>query len=444
MRPRVLTAGASLFSRSLTEQAVNVTAIDWRPPGFAGVPNDGGLAVDLARVAADPRRSGANQGAAARMLAAGALLIDVLPAREAIGLARDALLHAGPPLDLDRINGPMLAALRDAAIQEGLADAPAEAERLLRNGRMALAPGHSHQVVSPAAGVVSASTWVFKLENPATGGHAFCPISRTAQSDRMNWIDGVLGPLLQHAVRARNAVGARSGPVNITDIIAQGLQMGDDGHYRNRAGTLLLLRDLLPNLTDSPFGQSAIADAVASIAGNDQFFLNLSMPACKLAAEAAGDLPGSSIVVAMASNGNDFGLQVSGTGDRWVTAPADGGFDLGDTPITETAGIGGCALAADPARVRFGGGDAALALASTTRMYEITQAENPAFGIPALDFRGTPTGIDVTQVVRTGILPPLGSSWMTPPARVFRAALRALAETAKVDSEVDADVHVAV
>jgi hypothetical protein len=234
--------------------------------------------------------------------------------------------------------------------------------------------------------------------------------------------------------------------------------MGDEGHNRNRAGTLMMLRELLPPMIDSPFPQADIARAVQFVAGNDHFFLNLGMPACKLAADAARDVPGSTVVVAMARNGTDFGIQVSGTGDRWFTGPAntpeglflgdygpdDANPDIGDSAITETAGIGGFAMAAAPAIVRFVGGDVPFALATTRRMYEITVAENPAFGIPVLEFRGTPTGIDVAAVVRTGVLPQIntgmagrvagtgqvGAGLVTPPAEIFPAALAVLAELA--------------
>ena len=492
--PRVLTAGVSLFADSLAAQSVDVTRVDWRPPGLEGLPDgglpdgglpDGGLtgdgltrdaraggrvapgdfAADLATLAADPRRPEANRTAVERMLAAGARLVDVRPARDALDLPDGSLLHAGPPLDLDRISGPMLGALQGALVFEGLAVTPECAETMIRRGDIALDSCHHHRTVGPMAGVVSPSMWMFELENPATGARAFCSLNEGLGKvlrygaygpeviERLRWMSEVLGPLLQHAVRARTA-----GPIDIKGIIAQMLQMGDEGHNRNRAGTLMLLRDLLPDLIDSPFPQSDVARAVAFIGGNDHFFLNLVMPACKLAADAARDVPGSSVVVAMARNGTDFGIQVSGTGDQWFTAPANtpvglylAGFgaadanpDIGDSAITETAGIGGFAMAAAPAIVRLVGGDAAFALATTRRMYEITQAENTAFGIPVLEFRGTATGIDVAAVVRTGILPQIntgmagrvagtgqvGAGLVTPPAAVFAAALRALAEAA--------------
>jgi hypothetical protein len=261
----------------------------------------------------------------------------------------------------------------------------------------------------------------------------------------------VLGPVLQAATRA-------SGPVDITAILAQMVQMGDEGHNRNRAGTLMLLRELAPAMIESGFPSSDLAEAARFVGGNDHFFLNLGMPACKLALDAARDIPGSTMVVAMARNGTDFGIQVSGTGDAWFTGPAntpeglflgdygpeDANPDIGDSAITETAGLGGFAMAAAPAIVRFVGGTVADALANTRRMYEITLGEHDMFAVPVLDFRGTPLGIDVTRVVRTGILPQIntgmagkvagtgqvGAGLVTPPAEIFPAALRALAESA--------------
>ena len=234
------------------------------------------------------------------------------------------------------------------------------------------------------------------------------------------------------------------------------LQMGDEGHNRNRAGSLMALRDLLPSLITVDAPAFDIAEAVRFAGANEHFFLNLGMPACKLATDAARNVPGSTMVVAMARNGTDFGIQTSGTGDQWFTGPANtpeglflGNFgpadanpDIGDSAITETAGIGGFAMAAAPAIVRFVGGDVPMALRTTRTMYEITLGEHPAYQVPILEFRGTPTGIDVTRVVRTGILPQIntgmagavagtgqvGAGLVNPPVQCFPAALAALAK----------------
>jgi hypothetical protein len=155
------------------------------------------------------------------------------------------------------------------------------------------------------------------------------------------------------------------------------------------------------------------------IAGNDHFFLNLSMAACKAMLDAAADVPNSSMVTAMARNGVDFGIRLSGTGDAWFTAPApmvdgllfpgytaaDAAPDLGDSAITETAGLGGFAMAAAPAIVQFVGGTPQDAVANTDEMSHITLGRNGALTLPALDFAGTPAGIDARKVVDTGIAP---------------------------------------
>ena len=457
--PVVVAAGASLLADALRAQAVEVGEVAWQPP--VGPPATAG---HLARVMADPRRVEANRTALERMLGAGAQLVDVRPAREALGLEPGTFFHAGPPLTWDTASGPMRGGLQGAMVFEGLAEDPAEAERLLAKGDgIVLEPCHHHRAVGPMAGIVSPSMWVFELEDPVGGGRAYCSLNEGLGKvlrygaygpevvDRLRWMSAVLGPLLRDAVRAH-------GPVDVKAIIAQMLQMGDEGHNRNRAGTLMLLRELLPSIIASDAASEDIAEAVRFVSGNDHFFLNLVMPACKLAADAARDIPGSSVVVAMARNGTEFGIQVSGTGERWFTGPAevpDGLFlgdfgpedanpDIGDSTITETAGIGGFAMAAAPAIVKFVGGDVAFALSTSRRMYEITLAESRAFQVPVLDFRGTPTGIDVTRVVRTGILPQIntgmagkvagtgqvGAGLVTPPAEVFPAALAALAESA--------------
>jgi hypothetical protein len=318
------------------------------------------------------------------------------------------------------------------------------------------------------AGVVAPSMWMWVLEDPDSGARTHCTLNEGLGKvlrygaysaevlERLRWMADVLGPLLQAAVRS-------GGPVDVTGILTQMLQMGDEAHNRNRAGTLMLMRDLAPAMVtaaaDVGFGSDDVASALRFIGGNDHFFLNLAMPACKLTLDAARDIPGSTMVVAMARNGTDFGIQVSGTGDEWFTGPAqlaDGLFlgdygpddanpDIGDSAITETAGIGGFAMATAPAIVRLVGGTVPDALATTRRMHEITLGENPRWSVPVLEFQGVPTGIDVTRVCRTGILPQIntgmagrvagvgqvGAGLVTPPAEVFPKALARLAELAR-------------
>jgi hypothetical protein len=454
--PVVATAGAAMFAQALREQAVVVGEADWRPPPDESV-------AALGKVLADRRRAEANAIALQRMTAAGADLVDVRPAREALGLERGTFLHAGPPLEWERASGPMRGALVGAVLLEGLADTAEEAERQLAAAAYTLEPCHHRDAVGPMAGVVSPSMWVYELRDEVHDHTSWCSLNEGLGKvlrygaygpevvERLRWMGAVLGPLLQQAVRAR-------GPVDVKAVIAQMLQMGDEGHNRNRAGSLMLLRELLPTLITADAPSSDVAEAVRFSGANEHFFLNLGMPACKLSTMAAEGIAGSTVVTTMARNGTDFGIRTAGTGDRWFTGPAntpqglflgsygpdDANPDIGDSAITETAGIGGFAMAAAPAIVRFVGGDVPFALRTTQTMYEITVGEHTAYQVPVLGFRGTPTGIDVAAVVRTGILPQVntgmagrvagtgqvGAGLVNPPAQCFTAALEALAEQA--------------
>jgi Protein of unknown function (DUF1116) len=451
--PSVITAGTDLFADALESQGVETTRVDWQPP-VPGTEDASGA------VMADARRAAANREAGARMLAAEATLVDVRPAAEALGLERGHFLHAGPPISWERASGPLRGGLIGAMLFEGLADSPDAAEAALARGDVSWEPCHHRGAVGPMAGIVSSSMWVSELHDGVHGSTSWCSLNEGLGKvlrygaydrevvERLHWMTDVLGPLLRRAV-------AGAGPVDIKAVIAQMVQMGDEGHNRNRAGTLMLLRELLPAMIDSGAPSSDVAESVRFVSQNDHFFLNLVMPACKLQTVAADAIPGCTVLTTMARNGTDFGIQVSGTGREWFTGPAqvadglylgsygpeDANPDIGDSAITETAGLGGFSMATAPAIVRFVGGSVPDALATTERMYEITVTENPAYAIPILEFRGAPTGIDVTRVIRTGILPQIntgmagkvagtgqvGAGLVTPPMECFTAAIEVLA-----------------
>ncbi|NJP23313.1 DUF1116 domain-containing protein [Microbispora sp. SCL1-1] len=449
--PRVITVGAQVLGEALDRQAVPRREVDWRPP----LP---GTSAALARVLADPRRESANATAVGRMLSARPMLTGVRPAREVLGLAAGEFFHAGPPITWERASGPMRGALVGAMLFEGLAATPEEAEERLASGAgITLDSCHHHRTVGPMAGLVSPSMWMLEVADAEHGGTAYCSLNEGLGKvlrygaygpeviDRLRWMGEVLGPVLAAALE-------RCGPLDLRTLIAQALQMGDELHNRNRAATSLLVREIAPAIVEA--APDHAAEVLRFINGNDHFFLNAGMAAAKVSADAARDVPGSSLVVAMARNGTDFGIQVSGLGDRWFTGPAGvpdglylGGYgpddanpDIGDSTITETTGLGGFAMAAAPAIVRFVGGEVSDAVAATTSMYEITLAEHPAYQIPGLGFRGTPVGIDVALVARTGLLPvvntgiagriagtgQVGAGLVSPPAEAFTAALDAL------------------
>jgi hypothetical protein len=453
----VITAGAELLAASLELQGVTARRVDWNPP-VAGTEDA------LAKVMLDPRRDSANQEAVTRMTAATPTLVDVRPASAVLGLERGHFLHAGPPISWERASGPLRGALIGAVLFEGLAETAETAETALESGAFTWEPCHHHGAVGPMAGVVSSSMWMFELHDDVNDRRSWCSLNEGLGKvlrygayspdviERLQWMADILGPALQDATRRR-------GPIDVKAIVAQMIQMGDEGHNRNRAGTLMLLKEWLPDLITSGRTPAEVADVVRFVSGNDHFFLNVVMPACKLTTVAANGIPGSTVVTTMARNGTDFGIQVSGTGDEWFTGPAqvaeglylgsygpdDANPDIGDSAITETAGIGGFAMATAPAIVRFVGGSVPDALATTQRMYDICAGENPGWSIPIMEFRGTPTGIDVTSVLRSGQLPQIntgmagkvagvgqvGAGLVTPPMDCFVAAISGLALAAE-------------
>lgn len=404
----------------------------------------------------------ANQTAVTRMLEARPVLIGLGRARDVIpGMRENLLLHAGPPISWERMSGPLRGAIIGALIYEGKASEVAEAEELAQSGEIDFEPCHHHGTVGPMAGVTSPSMMVYIVENQTHGNRAFSNLNEgygkvlrygAYQADvqaRLRWMNETLAPVLHEALVA-------SGGMDIRALLAEALHMGDEGHNRNKAGSIIYTKTLAPAISRlAPTAESA-AEILQFLGDNALSVLNPVMAACKAMADAAHGVPGSTLVSTMARNGTEFGIRVSGLGDRWFTAPAqipDGLFfpnfsrsdanpDIGDSTITETAGIGAFAMAAAPAIVTFVSGTPKDAINATLEMYEITVAEHPSFTIPQLDFRGTPTGIDIRKVVETGITPrvntgiahkaagvgQIGAGLVRPPLQIFEEALVAFAE----------------
>jgi hypothetical protein len=345
----------------------------------------------------------------------------------------------------------------------------AEAQALVESGQIDLEPCHHHQAVGPMAGVICPSMSVYILENKthdsagltAGGNKSYSNLNEGygkvlrygAYSDevldRLRWMEDVMAPVLADALQA-------SGGLDIRALLAEALHMGDEGHNRNKAGSILFTAKLAPFIAKAAPKPKVAADILKALGDNALSVLNPVMAACKGMADAAHGVEGSTIVTVMARNGTDFGIRVSGLGDRWFTAPVatpdglyfpgftaeDASGDIGDSTITETAGIGGFAMASAPAIVTFVSGTPKDAINATLEMYEITAAEHKLFTIPPLDFRGTPTGIDIRKVVEKGITPrvntgiahkdpgvgQVGAGLVRPPMAMFEEAVVAFAE----------------
>lgn len=460
----VVNVGLDSFATDLARIGTPVTNVAWRPA--AG--GDRELAAALDRILEPDGRpradvAAANEKALERLLRAKPTIVGIGIAAEVVpGMRKTLILHSGPPVEWSRMSGPTRGAVIGGLILEGLAKDPEEAAALAASGEIDFAPCHDHASVGPMAGIVTASMPVWIVENRTFGNRAFSTLNEGLGKVlrygafapeviiRLRWMAATLAPILKDAL-------VLSGPIDLGGLIAQALQMGDEVHNRNRAATSLLIRTLAPHLVRTGRPADDVADVLKFLDGNDHFFLNLSMAAAKASLDPTLGIPKSSLVSLMARNGTDFGVQISALAGRWFTAPspmvdglylpgfcaADAAPDIGDSVITETAGLGGMAMAAAPAIVQFVGGSASDALATTRRMRTITMAEHPLYRIPALDFAGTATGIDLLKVVESGIVPVVntgiahkepgigmvGAGLVKPPFECFRKALLAFVES---------------
>ena len=369
------------------------------------------------------RIEAANEEAAARIAAGEPVLIDIAPAGEMIpGLADRMSLHSGPPVTWSRMSGAQRGATIGMAIFEGWAGTAAEAERLLDGGEIRLEPNHHHSAVGPMAGTITRSLPVFVVRNAAFGNTGYCrqvegrqqfgEFSEEALDGLRRWRD-VQGPALRMGLR-RMAEGLR-----LKTIIAKALQMGDELHNRPVAASSLFANVMAGAMIGAGVPTDALLATLGLLANNEFFFLGLSMASAKASADAARGISHSTVVTAMARNGTEFGIQVSGLDGEWFTAPAprieglyrtgysetDAGLDMGDSAITETVGWGGFVLGGAPGIVTLVGGTPEQAMAYSREMREITVTSSPTYRIPAFGFEGAPVGIDVLRVVRTGITP---------------------------------------
>jgi len=451
----VVNVGLQSMVKSVREQGVKVIDLNWQPSA------EGTLHLFETKTGMDI--DAANEVVVQKIKQARPFLMGMGLAKDTIpGFHDHLILHAGPPITWDRMCGPLRGAVMGALVYEGMAKDEAEAEKLAASGDIEFAPCHHYHAVGPMAGVISPTMPVYIIENKTFGNQAYCTMNDGFGKvlrfggmgpdvyARLTWMKTDLYPTMDRVIRSI------PDGVDIKSILAQALHMGDEGHNRNKAGTSLFLRAIGPALARTNQDNETLARVIEFIDKIDHFFLNLTMPAGKAALEPAEGIEGSSIVTTMTRNGTDFGIRISAMPQRWFIAPApyvkglyfpgfteeDGNRDIGDSTITETAGYGGFAMAGAPAITKFVGGTPNMALECTLEMYEITASEHEGFTIPALNFRGTPLGIDVRKVMETGILPKIntgiahkkpgvggiGAGITRAPEKCFRDAFEALRE----------------
>lgn len=381
-----------------------------------------------------------------------------------VGIAKDnipllskgkAILHSGPPVSWSNMCSAMKNAACGAIVYEGWAKDLDEAAILAESGDIVFASANDNSAVGPMAGIVSPSMPVYRFENITYNTHAYVTfnegLGKTLRFgangpdvlQRLKWIERVLGPIMAEALTL-------SGPIDLSKLLARGIQRGDEAHNRNKSCTGLFIRAIAPWLVKTSASRDDIFDVLKFLDGNDHTFLNLSMGISKATMDAVIGIENSTIVSCMCTNGYEFGLRVAGTGTKWFTGPAvfaNGNYfegygieqaspTLGDSYISEAAGIGGFAMACAPGIGKFIGITVEDTLNMSLEMYKITVSEHEHFKIPALGFRGVPLGIDVRKVIDTEILPvintgiahkdplvgQIGAGMVYPPMKCFKDA----------------------
>ncbi|WP_423188495.1 DUF1116 domain-containing protein [Alkalibacterium sp. f15] len=463
---KIINIGTSTFKTDLDFQKVEAVQYDWRPPAGGNIELIN--ALDFLNDKEDVEQ--ANQETIKVIKDAHAFLVDIDQAIKVIpGMHSKLILHAGPPVKWHNMCGPVKGAIIGALMYEGLADTHEDAEIMAGSGEIEFAPAHEYDAVGPMAGIISPSMPVHVVENRTNGNKAYCTVNEGlgkvlrfgANSkdviDRLKWIEQKFAPVLKEALSLSNGIDLKS-------ITSQALHMGDECHNRNKASTSLFYREIIDYFLQTDRDKQELREVTEFIKGNDHYFLNLSMPACKSALDAAHGIKYSTIVTAMARNGVEFGIKVSGLDKgQWFTAPAnfvkgmffpgysedDAAPDLGDSTIAETMGIGGFAMGASPAIVQFVGGEVQDAINYSEQMYEITAGENSNFSIPALNFRGGAFGIDIRKVIDTNILPVIntgmahkeagvgqvGAGIVHPPVACFEKAISEFVNVYKGDKD---------
>ena len=454
---KVINVGPEIFANDLIKNNIETVQLDWLPPGNGRTDINDQLKKILKN---KDLIDAANEKALEKLLSAQpvwtgvGLAIDVIP-----GFTENTICHAGPPVTWEKMCGPMQGSVIGALIYEGLANNEMEARKIAPS--MNFVPCHSFHAVGPMTGVFSANMPVIIVENKENGNIAYSPFNSQGRGkpfsfgafeedtqEMLRYLRDVMLPTLDKALKVRKE------GIDLKVITAQALHMGDDCHNRLIAATGQLWKILVPELAKAGVSHDILIGLGYTMYHNNWYFLNFSMAACKVSLDAARDIEYSTLITAMARNGTEVGIQVSGLGNQWFTTKApkvrgkyypgytdeDANPDMGDSAITETSGIGAFAMAAALPMTQLVGGTVQDAINFTKEMRKITLGESRNYTIPTLNFIGSPTGIDLLRVIETGIEPVIntgiahkvagngiiGAGLVNMPMAVFEKALMAI------------------
>ena len=468
---RVINAGLEGFAQAMRYQDVPVVEIDWRPPADGEINLIEILKTIYYNKELVERINSANKMVIERIQNANPQIVDVIPAGEAMKLPSHTILHSGPPISWEKMCGPQKRAVLGAIQFEGWAKNENEAIKFVEKEMVNLCPCHKYNAVGPMTGIISPSMPVLVTRNDSYGNYGFSTFNEGRGNalwfgvcdketlERLQWIRYTLGPAMKAAIK-------KHGPINVFDIVEQGVQMGDECHARHVASTALLLKRLMPAMLEAGISGKTVASIIRFMDENSHFFLNFTLAAVKVTMDSAHNIPYSTIVTAMSRNGVDFMLRVAGLGNNWLVAPvsamdkavyytgftaADAAGDIGDSAIIETCGLGGMAIASAPSMASFVGDMFSDEITAIRKLGAITLATHDRFRMPAMDTENTPLGIDLLRVVETRVVPfittgilhetsstvgQIGTGVANAPVTLFDQALVALAKEWDIKTQI--------
>lgn len=390
--------------------------------------------------------------------------VGVRPAIECVPDMREGLiLHSGPEIEWDEMSETQRQGGINGVLFEGYAKTREDAEHLLKTGEITFASGNDYHIVVPGSGIATPSMVMNIVEDRNSGVRGFCaPFEGPNRGGLAGWgvyneaidkhlhnMSDVIGPAITRMLEEADGMALKR-------IMVRGVEMGDELHSRQDACGLILTNELAKMIFDTKsMNDDEKRQVMDLIFGTVRFFHPLGMASAMSGLEAARHVPYSTVVTAMEGNGVTYGIKVAGLGNQWFTAPAprlEGEYVaadikvedvlpwIGDSCMLEACGLGGSAAAAAPAVMRSQGLSWMDGIERSRLTEEITLARHESYLVPALDYQGTPLGIDIRKVLRTGIEPVihggiisksgkrLGAGVAHVPMKCFEGAIEGYAE----------------
>lgn len=366
--------------------------------------------------------------------------IDCVP-----GVHEKMIFHSGPEIAWEDMCETQRQGGVNGVLYEGYAKTEEEARKLLASGAVEFHAGNDYHMVIPGSGIATPSMTLNIVEDRHTGVLGYCaPFEGPNRGGLAGWgvyneaIHKHLDNMHDNLGPAFDSVLKKAGGIGLKRMITRGVEMGDELHSRQDACGLMLTNELVKLLYDSDLDKNMKDQCIELIYGTVRFFHPLGMAAGMSLLEGIRDVPYSTVVTAMMGNGVTYGIKIAGLGNEWFTAPApmlEGSYVstdidmndvlpwIGDSCMLEACGLGGSAAAAAPAVMRAQNLTMQDGVERSMEVAQITLANHRYYLVPALDYQGTPLGIDMRKVLKTGIQPVVHGGMMSKSGRRLGAGV---------------------